>query len=60
MTEFEEMGLTPGILKAIQELGFEKPMPVQKKVIPLITGQDIDIIALAQQAQERPQLLVFL
>jgi len=48
MTEFEEMGLTPGILKAIQELGFEKPMPVQKKVIPLITGQDNDIIALAQ------------
>src|SRR5512133_88889 len=48
MIEFEEMGLTPGILKAIQELGFEKPMPVQKKVIPLMLGGDSDIIALAQ------------
>lgn len=48
MIEFEEMGLTPGILKAIQELGFEKPMPVQKKVIPLMLEGDNDIIALAQ------------
>jgi ATP-dependent RNA helicase DeaD len=48
MTQFEEMGFTPGILKAIQELGFEQPMPVQKKVIPLMLGEDVDIIALAQ------------
>ena len=42
------MGFTPGILKAIQELGFEQPMPVQKKVIPLMLGDESDIIALAQ------------
>lgn len=42
------MGFTPGILKAIQELGFEQPMPVQEKVIPLMLGYDSDIIALAQ------------
>lgn len=48
MTEFEEMGFTPGILKAIQELGFEQPMPVQKEVIPLMLGEECDIIALAQ------------
>lgn len=48
MTEFKEMGFTPGILKSIQELGFEEPMPVQKKVIPLMLGNDCDIIALAQ------------
>jgi ATP-dependent RNA helicase DeaD len=48
MIKFEEMGLTPGILKAIQELGFEEPMPVQKKVIPLMLGDENDIIALAQ------------
>jgi ATP-dependent RNA helicase DeaD len=48
MTNFEEMGFTPGILKAIQELGFEQPMPVQEKVIPLMLGDDHDIIALAQ------------
>jgi len=48
MINFEEMGFTPGILKAIQELGFEQPMPVQEKVIPLMLGGEGDIIALAQ------------
>ena len=48
MIEFEEMGLTPGVLKAIQELGFVKPMPVQKEVIPVMIGNEKDIIALAQ------------
>jgi ATP-dependent RNA helicase DeaD len=48
MTNFEEMGFTPGILKAIQELGFEQPLPVQTKVIPLMLGDESDIIALAQ------------
>jgi ATP-dependent RNA helicase DeaD len=48
MINFEEMGFTPGILKAIQELGFDQPMPVQEKVIPLMLGDSGDIIALAQ------------
>ncbi len=42
------MGFTPGILKAIQELGFEQPLPVQSKVIPHMLGDESDIIALAQ------------
>ncbi len=42
------MGFTPGILKSIQELGFEQPMPVQNKVIPVILSDDCDIITLAQ------------
>jgi ATP-dependent RNA helicase DeaD len=45
---FEEMGFTPGILKAVKELGFENPMPVQEKVIPVMLADDSDIIALAQ------------
>jgi ATP-dependent RNA helicase DeaD len=48
MTKFEEMGFTPGILKAIEEMGFEQPMPVQEKVIPVMLGSNRDIIALAQ------------
>jgi ATP-dependent RNA helicase DeaD len=48
MSKFEEMGFTPGILKAIEALGFEQPMPVQEKVIPLMLGTESDIIALAQ------------
>jgi len=48
MIKFEEMGFTPGVLKAIQELGFDQPMPVQEKVIPLMLGDERDMIALAQ------------
>jgi len=48
MINFEEMGFTPGILKAVQELGFENPLPVQAKVIPVMLGGEEDIIALAQ------------
>jgi len=48
MKSFEEMGFTPGILKAISALGFEQPMPVQENVIPLMLGDECDIIALAQ------------
>ena len=48
MKNFEDFGFTPGILKAIKELGFETPMPVQEKVIPLMLVENCDIIALAQ------------
>jgi ATP-dependent RNA helicase DeaD len=48
MIKFKEMGFTPGILNAIQELGFEQPMPVQEKVIPQMLAGGRDIIALAQ------------
>ncbi|PJA98181.1 MAG: DEAD/DEAH box helicase [Ignavibacteriales bacterium CG_4_9_14_3_um_filter_30_11] len=49
MTRFDELGIEEKILKAIDELGFKKPMPVQEKVIPQIIGNDNrDIIGLAQ------------
>jgi ATP-dependent RNA helicase DeaD len=48
MTNFEIQGLNPEILNAIKDLGFESPMPVQEKVIPLMLETDKDIIALAQ------------
>jgi len=45
---FEEMGVSPEIQKAIQELGFEKPMPVQEKIIPILLDRNTDIVGLAQ------------
>ncbi len=36
------------IRRAIEELGFEHPMPVQEEVIPYLLGHGNDIIALAQ------------
>lgn len=48
MRTFEELGVIPEILKAIQEMGFEQPMPVQEQVIPQLLSNTRDIIALAQ------------
>jgi len=35
-------------LKAIKELGFENPMPIQEKTIPVLLEQDVDFVGLAQ------------
>jgi ATP-dependent RNA helicase DeaD len=48
MTNFEETGLKAEIIKAIKELGFEKPMPIQEKVIPLLLENHRDLVGLAQ------------
>lgn len=48
MKSFEELGVREDLLKAIKELGFENPMPVQEKVIPHLLNEDGDVIALAQ------------
>ena len=42
------MGVSEEIRRAIEELGFEHPMPVQEKVIPFLLGNGNDVIALAQ------------
>jgi ATP-dependent RNA helicase DeaD len=48
MSTFEQLGVAPEILRAIQEMGFEQPMPVQEQVIPQLLSNTRDIIALAQ------------
>ena len=45
---FEELGVSEEIRRAISELGFEHPMPVQEEVIPYLLGNRNDVIALAQ------------
>lgn len=48
MKTFEELGVNEEIRHAIEELGFEHPMPVQEEVIPYLLGNKNDVIALAQ------------
>ena len=48
MKTFEELGVSEDIRRAIEELGFEHPMPVQEEVIPYLLGNKNDVIALAQ------------
>ena len=47
MTTFEDSGIDPKILKAITEMGFEAPMPVQQQVIPFLLNNTRDLVALA-------------
>ena len=48
MKTFEELGVCEEIRRAIEELGFTQPMPVQEEVIPYLLGSQNDVIALAQ------------
>ena len=48
MKTFEELGVSGEIRKAIEEMGFVQPMPVQEEVIPYLLGNKNDVIALAQ------------
>ncbi len=48
MKTFEELGVAANIRKAIEEMGYEHPMPVQEEVIPFLLDEIRDVIALAQ------------
>ena len=48
MKNFNELGLIEPLLQAIEELGYEHPMPVQEEVIPHLLNEDSDLVALAQ------------
>lgn len=45
---FRELNLNEEILSAIEELGFESPMPVQEQSIPFMLEKTADLVALAQ------------
>ncbi len=46
--QFQELGLNQNIIKAITELGFLNPTPVQERVIPTLIQEKKDIVCLAQ------------
>lgn len=45
---FKDFNLNPAILKAIDELGFKEPMPIQAEVLPILLNQRTDLVGLAQ------------
>ena len=45
---FQELGLNSYLIKAISEMGFEKPTPVQERIIPTLLAVEGDIVCLAQ------------
>jgi ATP-dependent RNA helicase RhlE len=39
---FADLGLEPGLLKAVEGLGYTEPTPIQEQAIPVaLTGRDI-------------------
>lgn len=45
---FNDLGLRDSIIQGISELNFEKPTPVQERIIPTLLQSDGDIVCLAQ------------
>jgi len=48
MTEFKNLGIREDILKAINDLGFNAPTPIQNEIIPRMLRENRDLIGLAQ------------
>ncbi|GAC1418764.1 MAG: DEAD/DEAH box helicase [Flavisolibacter sp.] len=48
MSTFVELGLNEKLLKAVEELGFTQPTPIQEKAIPVLLSGTKDLIGLAQ------------
>ncbi len=41
-TTFKDLGLSPEILKALDDVGYEKPSPIQAEIIPhVLAGKDV-------------------
>ena len=48
MNEFEGLGLNENLVKAVQDLGFTSPTPIQQKAIPILLSGTTDFVGLAQ------------
>ena len=48
MNAFEGLGLKEELVKAITDLGFETPTPIQEKAIPILLSGTTDFVGLAQ------------
>lgn len=45
---FEQLGLESNLLKAVTEMGFVSPTPIQEQTIPQLQNKATDLVALAQ------------
>ncbi len=48
MKTFSELGLSAGLVKSVEQLGFETPTPIQEKAIPMLLKGNRDFVGLAQ------------
>jgi ATP-dependent RNA helicase DeaD len=48
MATFKELGVRDDLLRAIELMGYENPMPIQEMVIPHLLNEETDVVGLAQ------------
>ncbi|MBW9221753.1 DEAD/DEAH box helicase [Methanothermococcus sp. SCGC AD-155-C09] len=48
MEEFRNLGLSENMINALKRKGFKDPTPIQKKIIPIILNEEMDVIGQAQ------------
>jgi ATP-dependent RNA helicase DeaD len=48
MNEFEGLGLNENLVKAVTDLGFKSPTPIQQQAIPILLSGTTDFVGLAQ------------
>ncbi|MBQ9585622.1 MAG: DEAD/DEAH box helicase [Muribaculaceae bacterium] len=48
MATFKELGVREDLLRAIELMGYENPMPIQEMVIPHLLNEETDVVGLAQ------------
>jgi len=46
--DFKELGLIPELVRAVSDLGFSTPMPIQTRAIPVLLDGRQDMVGLAQ------------
>ncbi len=47
MESFKDLDLSPLVIRSIEELGYEKPSPIQAQALPVLLGEPTDFIGLA-------------
>lgn len=47
MNSFADLAISPEMSKAIKEMGFETPSPIQQQALPILLGEPTDFIGLA-------------
>lgn len=48
LENFKELGLSDSLLKDLQKKGFEEPTEIQRKIIPIMLTEDVDLVGQAQ------------
>ena len=59
MEKFQELGLNGEILKGVADLGFVTPSPVQEKAIPVILGEQNDLVVLEYNMDLKNAIAVY-